>query len=998
KPHIRARKAWWTPALAVLSWLPIALGAATAPRITSIDVARDDLVISAEAPEGVLRLVLEGAERGEFRSWRPRAVQRVANPGPVTFRLPLNLAASLRVEMFRVRADTNDPLPAAFYTGKTQFAGEAAPAGSAILFRGNDGSEWVVDNAVPGAPTSTPPPASSPQRNVAESDIWRLHGDRLYFFNHQRGLQIVDVSQPDKPTLLATFPLPASGEQMYLLGDRHVVLLARSHPCDEGWGMNAKSAAILIDVSGDQPREAARIPLEGRILESRLVGSALYVATDTWQIKSDRPEDAGAWINGTRLVGIDLADPAKPAAHESVWLPGSGNVVTATERFLMVGTQTYDSKQWWQSRLHLLDIEDPSGSIRPFAELTLDGRLQDKFKVDVNGNILTTITAGPSNADGTGPWRSTLATYRLADPAAAGPLSVVRLGSVEVGHGEQLYATRFDGQRAYLVTFRQIDPLWIIDLSQPEQPRVLGELEIPGWSTYMYPMGDRLLTVGFDNTVGLRAAVQLFDVSNPAKPALLSKVPLGKEWSWSEANSDEKALGVFPASGLVLVPFSSSAGNQQVLGVQLIDLGRDSLVARGQIENPNVVPRRTSVAGDRVFAVSARDLVSVDIADRDHPSVRARLELSYPVERVVAAGSWLVEVSGSRLRSRAAGDAGDPRAELELKPIPVLGAALRDGRILVLQGRSAETIWQNDQWITNNPAAIRLTLIDAAKLPALEVLGTVEHPVEFWASGDYEALWPEANLVVWSPVSQSTPWYYFRGGPVPIDLAPTPALTDALPAVPQITAVVDAGVSRASIELGPGVSFAAPDIAILPGWRWWQPSAQPLFAFDVADPASPRFASKIPAPEGGFTQSRAAAAPGMIYFGYDTQETRITGTNTYVNVISQPVTVRREVLVTNVVEVPYETVVTNIVAKEFWVSAWELATPVLAPVAAGTLHAVGLDARGQAYGWGDNRAGQLGSFTSVNSEVPIAIPFPGFVTSVAAAKWFSLARLSSGAV
>jgi|GEM_PF-3424637 len=995
---------WIAPQVAqlfVLGLLATAAHANTSPRITAIDLADTDLVISAEAPQGAVRLVLEGTERGELRAWRPRAVQRVNAPGTVTFRLPWKLAATLNIEMFRVRSDTNDPLPAAFYTGKTEFAGEAAGGGNPMLYRGADGSEWVVSNGAPGTPTSAPTQDNAAPRSVVESDIWRLAGNRLYFFNHQRGLQIVDVANPDAPALLATFPLPASGEQMYLMGDHHVVLLARSRPCDSDWGQNASSAAIVIDVSGDAPRETARFDLQGRILESRLVGTALYVATDTWHPKSDLPEEQGVWINGTQLSGIDLANPAQPVARNSVWLPGSGNVVTATERYLLVGIQNHETRQWWESRLHVLDIQDPAGAIQEFTSFQLGGRLQDKFKVTVTGDILTAITAGPANADGSGAWRSALTNYRLSHPAAGAPVAAIRLGSVEVGHGEQLYATRFDGQRAYLVTFRQIDPLWIIDLSQPENPRVLGELEIPGWSTYIQPMGDRLLTIGFDTTGGVRAAVQLFDVSDPGKPALLSKVPLGKEWSWSEANSDEKALGVFPEAGLVLVPFSSSSADQQVVGVQVIDLERNTLTARGRIESKNVVPRRTTLMGDRVLAVSARDLVSVSIADRDQPAVRGRLELSYPVDRVIPVGDWLVEFSETHLRTRAAGVPGEIRAQVELDSIPMLGATLREGLIYVLQGQPPETLWKNDQWITNTPASVKLTVLDASALPALRVVGSVSENVEMWVSGDFEPLWPRPNVIVWSPISSSQPWY-FRGGPIPTDRMPvlslTPGAAANAPAPAAETVVAWSKATAVDARVAGEATFAAFDRGIMRFGPWWNPTPPTLFAFNVATPAEPRFASAIRAIDGAYSASRASSVDGLVYFGHDTQEVRITGTNSYENVISEPVTVTRDVLVTNIVQIPYDSLVTNVYTKEFGVPASQIATPLLAPAVAGTLHAVGLDASGTVFGWGDNRAGQLGSLTLLNSQTPLQIAFPSPATSLAAATWFSLARLADGSV
>jgi uncharacterized secreted protein with C-terminal beta-propeller domain len=75
-----------------------------------------------------------------------------------------------------------------------------------------------------------------------------------------------------------------------------------------------------------------------------------------------------------------------------------------------------------------------------------------------------------------------------------------------------------------VVTFFTIDPLWVIDLADPKTPTLLGELEVPGFSNYIEPLGDRLVAIG---RVGGQTAVSLFDVSNPAQPLQFSQIPLG---------------------------------------------------------------------------------------------------------------------------------------------------------------------------------------------------------------------------------------------------------------------------------------------------------------------------------------------------------------------------------------------------------------------------------------------------------------------------------------
>jgi len=182
-----------------------------------------------------------------------------------------------------------------------------------------------------------------------------------------------------------------------------------------------------------------------------------------------------------------------------------------------------------------------------------------------------------------------------------------------------------------------MDPLWIVDLSDPKTPLIAGELQVPGWSTYIQPLGDRLVAIGINDTNDWRVAVSLFDVHDPAKPSLLSKVPLGVNNSWSEANNDEKAFSVLPDSGLILVPYQGYETNGYASRVQLIDLGADSLKARGTIEH-SFQPRRATLHNDRIYSISGKELLTVDAANRDTPVVRSDLELSWSVNRVFPLG------------------------------------------------------------------------------------------------------------------------------------------------------------------------------------------------------------------------------------------------------------------------------------------------------------------------------------------------------------------------
>lgn len=119
--------------------------------------------------------------------------------------------------------------------------------------------------------------------------------------------------------------------------------------------------------------------------------------------------------------------------------------------------------------------------------------------------------------------------------------------------GEQIYAARLVGDVLYLVTFRQVDPLFAIDLSKPEEPRVLGYLKIPGFSEYLHPVGDgKLLGVGQHNG---SVKIALFDVSDPTRPREVSNITVTS--AWSPIFYDHHAFAYDADRRIAVVPFSS---------------------------------------------------------------------------------------------------------------------------------------------------------------------------------------------------------------------------------------------------------------------------------------------------------------------------------------------------------------------------------------------------------------------------------------------------------
>ncbi|MBW2629235.1 MAG: beta-propeller domain-containing protein [Deltaproteobacteria bacterium] len=200
----------------------------------------------------------------------------------------------------------------------------------------------------------------------------------------------------------------------------------------------------------------------------------------------------------------------------------------------------------------------------------VQGVVNDQFSIDERDGIIriaTTRTTWPDRAN------DPVAPDVWIPPTTDNLVSTLRLngnalelaGSTPpLAEGERIFSARFLGDLGYIVTFRQVDPLFAIDLSDPENPKVLGELKIPGFSDYMHPLGDNhLLTIGRDIDEETQrdngTALQIFDVSDPVNPMLAHKALVGE--GYSEANHNHKAFNFYTDKGLLAFPFVSYEGD-----------------------------------------------------------------------------------------------------------------------------------------------------------------------------------------------------------------------------------------------------------------------------------------------------------------------------------------------------------------------------------------------------------------------------------------------------
>jgi hypothetical protein len=353
-----------------------------------------------------------------------------------------------------------------------------------------------------------------------------------------------------------------------------------------------------------------------------------------------RPSDSHAY-GMTSLYSLDLAseDLAIDADHVVSNYP----TIYASDDTLVL---TEPAHGWWwfwdhetdpeQLNVHAFDIST-AGQTHYLASGRVEGLLFDQFSIDEEDGQIRLATTDNR-------WS------RWWDEDAPPPDNHIwvldQVGShlSVIGHvggiapNESIFAARFSGDRAFLVTFEQIDPLFTIDLRDPTDPRVIGELEVPGFSTYLHEIADdRLLAIGVgadeEGTArwGL-TQISLFDVRDFANPTLQDTLPLEieGEWTWSEAQWEHKAFQYWAPKALLAVPASSyrEIGDpdgdgyyewQYISRLQLINVDLEAgLSLKGTIDHSDLYStddywyyrdvRRTIFMGDYIYAVSDRGI------------------------------------------------------------------------------------------------------------------------------------------------------------------------------------------------------------------------------------------------------------------------------------------------------------------------------------------------------------------------------------------------------
>jgi hypothetical protein len=401
-------------------------------------------------------------------------------------------------------------------------------------------------------------------RAIVEADVIQLAGDRLYALSRISGLSVVDVSNPRALKLLGRYrDLPGTPFEMYLRGSVVVAMFSdwgQYVEDGDGYSFVQTSKVVAIDVADPAAMTALDdFAVPGAISDSRIVGDVLYVVGHEdgycWGCADQKPQ--------TTVVSLDVKNARDVKKVDALAFSDATNSygwwqrsVTVNDQRMYVAGPEYGQNGPVGSSIQVIDISDPSGDLVEGAVIEAEGQVSSRWQVDEHEGVLRVLSQPGSWSGGSLP-QPVLATYTVASSSDVRPLG--RLPLVVPNPREQLQSVRFDGLRGYAITAERRDPLFTLDLSDPARPAQKGELEMPGFVYHMEPRGDRMWGLGFDqgNPAG-GITVTLFDVADLTTPKLLSRVNFGGSWGSLPEDQDRihKVFRVLDELGLVLVPFS----------------------------------------------------------------------------------------------------------------------------------------------------------------------------------------------------------------------------------------------------------------------------------------------------------------------------------------------------------------------------------------------------------------------------------------------------------
>lgn len=376
---------------------------------------------------------------------------------------------------------------------------------------------------------------------------------------------------------------------------------------------------VIFDISDRKnPKEVRRINQDGRIISTRMNGSVLYTVTSYTVHSEDLDEKYMPTVNGefigcdciyiyderatsyTVLTAVDTKDKNSEVGKVSVL--GEGAEVYCTADTLYVGMYEYNSGE---TKTNIFAFSLDGVNVAYKASGAVKGQFLNQFCFDEYKDCLRVAT---NNYDYTTD-KDISSIYILnKDLQLIGKLE-------DLAYDEQIKSVRFMGDTGYVVTFRNTDPLFTLDLSDPTNPKVLGEIKLPGYSAYLHPIGDGYMVgIGYDgdneNAKFNTLKVSVFDVTDPRSPKETDTFVI--EEAETDVNFEPKAFISSKTMGFIGIPVKhySPEGYYSVLSYKIIKIENGKILSHEGFTHPDENHRygyglfRGTFIGEKLYTVN----------------------------------------------------------------------------------------------------------------------------------------------------------------------------------------------------------------------------------------------------------------------------------------------------------------------------------------------------------------------------------------------------------
>lgn len=417
------------------------------------------------------------------------------------------------------------------------------------------------------------------QEGVDEADVAKTDGRYLYVLEDDGDyVSIVDTKTNMKKISEIKAPKDETIEEFYLIEKNKKVVMICSNSSDDDYEDVedvTRSSLISKQTEGTQvvtydvqdkkhPKKVGKVSQSGEYESSRISDGYLYLFSNYWvpeNWKKKYPETYIPYVDDSLMKAkdiclpdgmkgcmyeiisaIDLKHPDKIADSKAIFSEGGDAYVSNKNIYYYEEEWTGNGKQ---EKTLLRKLSYKKGKLAVVAQKTFKGYLNDSFSIDeYDGYLRMVVTRGKTNA-----------VYVLDQ-------KLKLTGKItNLAKDERVYSARFLGDTGYFVTYKEMDPLFSVDLSNPKNPKILGRLKIPGFSNYLHFYGeDKLLGIGMDvdkkGDVTDGVKLSMFDISDKKnvkeehKYTLKDVYSTDVEWDYKAALIDvEKNIIGFPAGG-----------------------------------------------------------------------------------------------------------------------------------------------------------------------------------------------------------------------------------------------------------------------------------------------------------------------------------------------------------------------------------------------------------------------------------------------------------------